>query len=137
MDVRGSETSDGEGSDDEVVRSAEGAEEVASESPATLAETDAFRTIGQRARRANLDRARRLGVLLGTEADAPLAEPELREAEALAHQIVGSAGTFGFDAASRLAWQVEHELARTDGPNDRSRARIRAAVAELVTQLRP
>ena len=137
MDVRRPEQSDGEDRDDEVARHGEDAGAAASDGSDPFAENEALRSIGQRARWANLERARRLGVLLGTGADAPLAEAERREAESLAHQIVGSAGTFGYDAASRLAWQVEHELSRIDGGDDRSRTRIRQAVAELVTQLQP
>lgn len=40
-----------------------------------------------------------------------LGEPERAEAERTAHKLAGSAGTFGFDEASRLARELEHCLA--------------------------
>lgn len=65
------------------------------------------RTIGRRARRTNLTRAAQLCTAL-SRAEAGELDPIARQqATELAHQLVGSAGTFGFGAASELAGQLE------------------------------
>lgn len=102
--------------------------------PATVAENEVLRSIGRRARTVNLTRAQRLGELLDQALLRRLAEDERGEAEGLAHQIIGSAGTFGYSAASELAVEVEDYLARP-GPDADRLARAREAVAELVEQL--
>ncbi len=91
---------------------ADGAPDATSE-PAHLAgrgETEldgVVRTIGRRARRTNLSRAAQLCTAL-SQADAGELGPVARDQAAeLAHQLVGSAGTFGFGAASELAGQLE------------------------------
>lgn len=104
--------------------------------PATLAEKETLRSIGRRARRTNLARAERLDALLERAADVALSEAEQTEARTLAHQIVGSAGTFGYDGASRLALQVERYLGRREGVDTIQTASVRRAVADLLQQLR-
>lgn len=61
--------------------------------------------IAARALDRNRDRAARLSVLVAGDLDAASADTEAPgtvrdEAVTLAHQIAGSAGTFGYDAAS-------------------------------------
>lgn len=102
--------------------------------PATLGEDEALRRIGRRARTVNLTRAHRLSELLEHAAQGQLDESERREAEGLAHQIVGSAGTFGFAGVSRLAVEAEHYFAHP-GSGDTRLDRARAAVADLLHQL--
>ena len=104
--------------------------------PVTIAEKEVLRTIGKRARAVNLDRARRLTELLDRAAGNALDEDERTEAQTLAHQIVGSAGTFGFAGVSELAVEVEDYFTRVV-PDERRLARVRQAVAEVVEQLAP
>lgn len=104
--------------------------------PATLAERETLRRIGRRARRTNLARAERLDTLLQRAAGVALSEVERGEARTLAHQIVGSAGTFGYDRASRLALQVERYLGRREGADTTETASVRRVVADLLEQLR-
>ncbi len=104
--------------------------------PSTMAEHEALRSIGRRARLTNLTRARRLDALLGRALDQGPTHAERAEAQALAHQIGGSAGTFGNGAASRLALQVEHHLAGPEQVDPSALAEIRVTVADLLQQLR-
>jgi len=67
------------------------------------------RTIGVHARVANLARANNLAVAVSD--GAVLLAPDGRSrAAGIAHQIAGSAGTFGFPGASRLAAEIERIL---------------------------
>lgn len=75
--------------------------------PETVSEKRLLAGLGVRARRANLARILRLVELLDSSDAGALDEVGRREAESLAHQVVGSAGTFGFPAASVQAVAVE------------------------------
>lgn len=109
-------------------------DELSVDGPATMAENEALRTIGARAREVNRGRAERLRELLEHAAQGRLDEPERHEAEGLAHQIVGSAGTFGFVGASRLAVEAEDYFADPDRGRE-GLDRAREVVADLLAQL--
>lgn len=91
------------------------------------------RRIGKDARRANLARARRLVDLLGSGAATP-AGGDRDEAARLAHQIVGSAGTFGYERASIVAAEVESVLL-TRAPPDRGAGVLSDQLSELIRVL--
>ena len=65
------------------------------------------RTIGRRARRTNQFRAAQLCTALKRAENGELDPAARQQAALLAHQLVGSAGTFGFEAASELAGELE------------------------------
>lgn len=64
-----------------------------------------MRGLRSRARVTNLSRAEQLAAALDRAADGALDEAGRAQAVAVAHQLIGSAGTFGFAEASR--WAVE------------------------------
>ena len=63
------------------------------------------------ARQANLARAEVIAAALAALADGTLQEEQRLAAEQAAHQVVGSAGTFGARHASELAAGLEERLA--------------------------
>jgi len=65
------------------------------------------RSIGDHARSVNLHRAGRLAELLATVDGGRLEDDQREVATTLAHQLAGSAGTFGFAGASQLAAELE------------------------------
>jgi len=65
------------------------------------------RSIGVHARSVNLHRAGRLADVLATLDGGRLDDDQRQVATTLAHQLVGSAGTFGFAGASQLAAELE------------------------------
>lgn len=72
------------------------------------------------ARQANLARSAVVADALAAVAEGRLTEPQRAAAEHAAHQVVGSAGTFGAHRASELAGPLEEyfagdEAARTAG----------------------
>ncbi len=71
-------------------------------------------SIGGHARSANLSRADRLSEALAEVAAGSLDESGRREATEVAHQLVGSAGTFGFAEASHLAGEIERYFVEAD-----------------------
>jgi HPt (histidine-containing phosphotransfer) domain-containing protein len=71
-------------------------------------------SIGGHARSANLSRADRLSEALAAVAAGSLDESARREATEVAHQLVGSAGTFGFPEASQLAGEIERYFVEAD-----------------------
>ena len=79
--------------------------------PGTVAEERLLATFGRRARRVNLARVLRLLELLDESDAGRLDERGRDEAERIAHQVVGSAGTFGFPAASVDAAVIEDYFA--------------------------
>ena len=97
----------------------------------------AVESIGDHARSVNLDRADRLDEALA-EVSAGLREKaNLREAAEVAHQLVGSAGTFGFSGASQLAGEIERFFVEGD-PDDAdqlamARDQVRRVREELAT----
>lgn len=71
--------------------------------------------IGKRARATNLSRAYEIqATLMRAAAGRPVTEAGLEAAVRAAHQIVGSAGTFGMATASAVAHQLEQLLARAN-----------------------
>jgi HPt (histidine-containing phosphotransfer) domain-containing protein len=74
----------------------------------------AVESIGGHARSVNLERADRLSEALAAVAAGPLDESRRREAADVAHQLVGSAGTFGFEKASQLAGEIERYFLDAD-----------------------
>lgn len=79
--------------------------------PETVAEQRLLASLGRQAREVNLARVVRLVELLDASDAGGLDEAGRREAENLAHQVVGSAGTFGFPAASVDAVAIEEYFA--------------------------
>jgi HPt (histidine-containing phosphotransfer) domain-containing protein len=71
-------------------------------------------SIGGHARSANLARADRLSEALAEVAAGALDESDRRRATDIAHQLVGSAGTFGFPGASQLAGEIERYFVEAD-----------------------
>lgn len=67
----------------------------------------AVRSIGDHARSMNLGRTARLADLLRRAENGRLPDDQRTVAIELAHQMVGSAGTFGFPEASSLAAELE------------------------------
>ena len=63
--------------------------------------------IGDQARTSNLARVAELEQALSAAAGSSLTEEVRRAAVATAHQLVGSAGTFGYSRVSELARAVE------------------------------
>lgn len=104
--------------------------------PETLAEQRLLASFGQRARAANLLRVVRLSELLDSADAGALDEEGRREGENLAHQVVGSAGTFGQPGASREAVSVERYFAETGAAGCRSRTGDAARVRRVVDRLR-
>jgi HPt (histidine-containing phosphotransfer) domain-containing protein len=90
--------------------------------------TAAMRVIGAHARTVNLGRAARLADALAGADDGGLDDSARQAATELAHQLVGSAGTFGFAGASDLAGELEQFFA--DGAFD-DHTRLDAARSTL------
>jgi chemotaxis protein histidine kinase CheA len=86
----------------------------------------AMRGLRSRARVTNLARAAQLESALECAADGRLDEAGKAQAVAVAHQLIGSAGTFGFAEASRRALELKDffALAQVDD-DDIQTARIR------------
>ena len=89
---------------------------------------EAFRSIGHHARAVNLGRAARLADALAVAVGGRLDEAQRKSATELAHQLVGSAGTFGSPGASQLAGDLERFFA--DGAFD-DPERLHAARIQL------
>lgn len=79
--------------------------------PETAAEERLLASLGRQARTVNLARVVRLVALLDLSDAGLLDGAGRQEAENLAHQVVGSAGTFGFPAASVHAVAIEDYFA--------------------------
>lgn len=91
----------------------------------------AVESIGGHARSVNRERAARLDRALEEVADGCRGEARRREATEAAHQLVGSAGTFGFAVASQLAGEVEHYLRDGDLDDPAGLAAAREQVRRL------
>jgi HPt (histidine-containing phosphotransfer) domain-containing protein len=74
----------------------------------------AVEAIGEHARTVNLDRAAQLDQALAAIAAGRTSAAELQAATEMAHQLVGSAGTFGFPGASELAGEIERYFVEAD-----------------------
>jgi HPt (histidine-containing phosphotransfer) domain-containing protein len=77
------------------------------ESAATPNVQSLFRTLQLRARATNQTRLEQLVGSLAAAGAGSLDDAGRRHATDLAHQIIGSAGTFGFAEASRIAVELE------------------------------
>lgn len=66
-----------------------------------------LQTIGLRARQSNQLRVDQLSEALAATAHGSLTSAERQRAIDAAHQLIGSAGTFGYDRVSQLARQLE------------------------------
>ena len=88
-------------------------------------------SIRDHARSVNLGRADRLGHALAEVAAGRWDEAARSEATEIAHQLVGSAGTFGFPGASQLAGEIERYFLEAD-PADQFRL---AAAQDQVRRL--
>jgi len=103
--------------------------------PETVAEQRLLASLCRQARAVNLTRVVRLVELLDSSDAGALDEHGRREAENLAHQVVGSAGTFGFPTASVEAVAIEDFFAASpagSGP-DADRDLVRRTLARLRT----
>jgi hypothetical protein len=86
----------------------------------------AMRDLRGRARATNLGRAAQLDSALERAADGRLDEAGRAQALAVAHQLIGSAGTFGFAEASRRALELKEFFALPQfDDDDVQTARIR------------
>ena len=95
----------------------------------------AIRSIGLHAHAANLDRSARLRATFEVAANGSLTDSERQAAAEAAHQLVGSAGTFGFPTASELAAELETFFAdRAYGDPDRV-ATARVQLVQLEEEL--
>lgn len=94
---------------------------------------DAVRSIGGQAQATNLARAHHLADVVADAAEMLAGEARGRAAE-IAHQIAGSAGTFGFPRASQLAAEIER---LSDAELDPNHLQIvRGHVQELLADLK-
>ena len=110
--------------------------------PSEVAASDhystAMATIAGQARRTNLLRVLELSASLDRLAEGSLEPADWTAAERTAHQLAGSAGTFGFDGVSALARSLERFLgeSRTTGVVERDRlARAREQLSRARDQL--
>jgi HPt (histidine-containing phosphotransfer) domain-containing protein len=99
-------------------------------------------SIAAQARRTNLTRTADLGAALGVAAGGGLDTAGWADAERTAHQLAGSAGTFGFDVVSEIARSLERFCADASvggGPDPvrlaEARALLDRASAELADGL--
>ena len=91
---------------------------------------EAMALIGQQARRSNAVRADQLQQAVDALARGGLTAAARADAAAVAHQLVGSAGTFGFPHASDLAGELERFFA-ADGDVPTGLADAQRLVSEL------
>jgi HPt (histidine-containing phosphotransfer) domain-containing protein len=87
------------------------------------------------ARQANLARSDVLAGALAAVAAGRLEEAERERAEQAAHQVVGSAGTFGSARASELAALLEEYFAGKDAARAAGLAQARTQLDELRREL--
>ena len=100
--------------------------------------TKVLSTITAQARRTNLTRTADLGAALDEAADRGLDAAGWAGAERTAHQLAGSAGTFGFDGVSEIARSLERfcaDAAASASPDplrlSEARAQLHRASAQL------
>ena len=95
----------------------------------------AMRGLRSRARVTNLSRATQLERAVDSAADGRLDETGRAQAAAVAHQLIGSAGTFGFADASRRAAELKDFFALADrGTDDVALARVRLSAVRADLQ---
>jgi HPt (histidine-containing phosphotransfer) domain-containing protein len=97
----------------------------------------AIRSIGEHALKMNLARAGELTEALALAAAGQLDDDRRMAAIAAAHQLVGSAGTFGFPGASDLAAELERFFVRAVFEEPQlmaATAQLTALFADLATE---
>jgi HPt (histidine-containing phosphotransfer) domain-containing protein len=95
----------------------------------------AVESIGDHARSVNLARADHLDKVLADIAADRADEDDRRRATEVAHQLVGSAGTFGFPGASQLAGELERFFVEADFTDQALLAAARDQVGRLRAEL--
>jgi HPt (histidine-containing phosphotransfer) domain-containing protein len=95
----------------------------------------AVESIRDHARSVNLDRADRLHQALAKVAAGARDEATRQEAVEIAHQLVGSAGTFGFAGASQLAAAIQRYFVEVDLGDPVQLASAREQVRRLQEEL--
>ena len=95
----------------------------------------AVESIGGHARSANRARADQLSEALAEVAAGSREEAARQEATEIAHQLVGSAGTFGFPGASQLAGEIERYFVEADLDDPVRLAKARDQVRRLQEEL--
>jgi HPt (histidine-containing phosphotransfer) domain-containing protein len=90
--------------------------------------------IADRARERNLGRADELAAWASIGEQGELSSEQRGEAAEIAHQLAGSAGTFGYLAATDVAREVEKLFSEADGAE--SWNRLTECVRDLVRRLR-
>ena len=95
----------------------------------------AVESISDHARAVNLARAAHLDRVLADIAAGRDDEEERLRATESAHQLVGSAGTFGFPGASSLAGELERYFVEADFTDPAQLATARQQVARLRAEL--
>jgi diguanylate cyclase (GGDEF)-like protein len=96
----------------------------------------ALGAIGRHARAANLSRAYEIqATLTRAAAGGAVSEASRQAASRAAHQIAGSAGTFGMAAASSSAQELEHLLQHADLRDEASLMEVIASLDALLTAM--
>ena len=95
----------------------------------------AVESISGHARSVNLARAAHLDQVLADIAAGRTDEGERQRATESAHQLVGSAGTFGFPGASQLAGELERYFVEADFADEARLAAARDQVGRLRAEL--
>ena len=95
----------------------------------------AVESIGDHARSVNLARAAHLDRVLADIAAGRGGEDERQRATESAHQLVGSAGTFGFPGASSLAGELERYFMEANFTDPDRLAMAREQVGRLRAEL--
>ncbi len=96
---------------------------------------EAVRAIGEHARRANLDRAAQLAEALSSAGTGRLDRAGRVAAADVAHQLVGSAGTFGFRDVSQIAVELEQFFTAGVDGDERQLADARDQLRMIEEQL--
>lgn len=117
--------------DDRGTSDVEDVTDVPLDGPETVAENRLLASLGRQARAVNLARVVRLLELLDSADAGALDEGGRHEAENLAHQVVGSAGTFGFPTASVDAVSIEEHFATDRPPSAEDAAGVRRTLDRL------
>jgi HPt (histidine-containing phosphotransfer) domain-containing protein len=91
--------------------------------------------IADRARRRNLDRAGELAGWIRAAEQGELSPQACEEAADVAHQLAGSAGTFGYFAATELARRIERTFLDGEQDGEQDGASAEEHVQELIKRL--
>ncbi len=103
----------------------------------SLTDDPFFAALAARSRRTNIDRVEQLAQLLASCRESQHADrAQVSRLAELAHQVVGSAGTFGFAEVSDLGRDFEQVLARSADPTVGDLAELDALAAAMLGDLR-